>query len=488
MILAAGDVADKHFSSYHRLFSAARWSLDAMGLAVFDLIQPFLASVVMLALDDTLARKRGLKMFGTGMHHDPLLSSRGKAITNWGHSWVVLAVIVELPFRRGHCYCLPILFRLYLNKKSAGKHRRAYRTRPELAVEMLTLLCNHRKNQRFHVVADSAYGGQSVLCCLPANCDLTSRLVKDARLYDAPPSPTPRNEWPTSQARRAASHTEGMLAGRCRRVTLDIYGRSEEARLADQVARVHAAPERPLRVVAAEAVKGGRGQEAFYSTCPDATAEQVIVWYAMRWSIEVTNHDSKQHLGFDEPQGWTRRSVERTAPLAMLLYSLIVLWFAREGHRNWRPLIAPGTPRKPLRRSPTCSARSAGSAFGNRFYTGPRRTRVSKNPTTTRKRGHLGRLKCKSPNQSIQSIAYFAMPWNRGFLFSRRIAIDIVARTVPMEYASCVFQFPNHILALHTSTTTALVCILKARFLPLRPSSGTRRGCFLPIPEASCLG
>ena len=33
------------------------------------------------------------------MHHDPLLSSRAKAVTNWGHSWVVLGVIVELPFR-----------------------------------------------------------------------------------------------------------------------------------------------------------------------------------------------------------------------------------------------------------------------------------------------------------------------------------------------------------------------------------------------------
>jgi hypothetical protein len=83
------------------------------------------------------------------------------------------------------------------------------------------------------------------------------------------------------------------------------------------------------------------GQEAFYSTCHEATAEQVIAWYAMRWSVEVTFHDSKQHLGFEQPQGWTRRSVERTAPLAMLLYSLIVLWFAREGHRSWRPLDCP---------------------------------------------------------------------------------------------------------------------------------------------------
>jgi hypothetical protein len=132
-----------------------------------------------------------------------------------------------------------------------------------------------------------------------------------------------------------------MLAGRCRRVTLGIYGRKEVARLADQVAHAHAAPERRLRVVAVEAVQGGRGQEAFYSTCSDAAAEQVIAWYAMRWSIEVMNHDSKQHLGFEEPQGWTRRAVQRTAPMAMLLYSLIVLWFAREGHRRWRPLQCP---------------------------------------------------------------------------------------------------------------------------------------------------
>jgi len=90
-----------------------------------------------------------------------------------------------------------------------------------------------------------------------------------------------------------------------------------------------------------EALQGGRGQEAFYSTCYQATAEQVIAWYASRWSIEVSFHDSKQHLGFEEPQGWSRKAVERTAPLAMLLYSLIVLWFAREGHQFYQPLNCP---------------------------------------------------------------------------------------------------------------------------------------------------
>lgn len=124
MILAAGSSADKHYSSYHRLFSMARWSLDAMGLVVFDLIQPYLGEVVVLGLDDTLACKRGMKMFGYGMHYDPLFSRGGKKILNWGHRWVVLGVIVEFPFRKGHYFCLPILFRLYLNKKKSLKHRR----------------------------------------------------------------------------------------------------------------------------------------------------------------------------------------------------------------------------------------------------------------------------------------------------------------------------------------------------------------------------
>ncbi len=341
MILAAGDVAEKHFSSYHRLFSAARWSLDAMGLAVFDLIEPFLGSVVMLGLDDTLARKRGLKMFGTGMHHDPLLSSRGKVITNWGHSWVVLGSDRRIAVPSGSLLLSADLVPLVLEQEErretppcvshasgiGGRDAEAVVQPPEKPAFSRGRRQCLRRPERALPPADELRSDE------PAGerCAVVRRAAQ--RKAGTNGRPRKRGErLPTPQA---------MLAGRCRRVTLDIYGRTEEARLADQVAHVHAAPERPLRVVAVEAVKGGRGQEAFYSTCSDATAEQVIVWYAMRWSIEVMNHDSKQHLGFEEPQGWTRRSVERTAPLAMLLYSLIVLWFASEGHRSWRPLICP---------------------------------------------------------------------------------------------------------------------------------------------------
>jgi hypothetical protein len=347
MILAADAVGAKHHSAYHRLFAAARWSLDELGLAVFCLILPLIDGVVLLAMDDTLARKRGLKVFGVGMHHDPLLSSRRTAVTNWAHCWVVLGVVLKPPFCGERYFCLPVLFRLYVPKKTAENKRLAYRTKPQLAVEMLRLLCAAHPGRRFHAAGDSAYGGKSVLLNLPGNCDLTSRLKMDARLYDAPPRRRSRKGGrPRKRGQRLPTPRQ-MLQGRCRRLTLDIYGRKDTSRVAERVARCYAAPGRPLRVVAVEPLTGGRKPQAFFSTCPDDTAVVVLTRYACRWPVEVTNHDAKGQLGFEEPQGWSRRAVERTAPTAMLLYSLVVLWFAREGHRHYAPPRRPWYSQKP---------------------------------------------------------------------------------------------------------------------------------------------
>jgi SRSO17 transposase len=340
MLTATGIAGKRHHAAFHRLFATARWSLDALGLAVFRVLEPLLdQDTIFVAIDDTLARKRGLKTFGVGMHHDPLLSSRGKAITNWGHSWVVLGVLVRIPLWPERVFCLPILFRLYLNKQAAQRARRIGQSRPELAVQMLQVLCYHRKNRRFHAIADSAYGGQSVLCHLPANCDLTSRLVLDARLHALPTSRVAGARGRPRKRGQRLPTPEQMLTERAQRLTLNLYGRRDRVRLADTTACVYAAPQRLLRVVAVEPLTGGRRRQAFYSTQHTASALDVLTWYAQRWSIEVAFHDSKMHLGFEEPQGWSRRAVERTAPVAMLLYSLIVKWFADEGHRHYRPPI-----------------------------------------------------------------------------------------------------------------------------------------------------
>jgi len=347
MIVAAGVAEQRHHAAFHRVFSAARWSLDQVGLIVFQGLKALLPEgTVDLSLDDTEARKRGLKVYGVGMHHDPQLSTRKMPVLTWGHNWVILAVIVRLPFYPQRVFSLPILFRLYLNHDAATRARRTHRTRPELAVELLHLLCGAHPELHFHAFADSSYGGEPVLGHLPVNCGLTSRLPINARLHDAPP---PRKSGARGRPRKRGARMPTpaqMLHPRARRVTLDIYARKQKARLADTVARWYGVPEKPLRVVAVEPLTGGRPVQAFYSTRVEDTAEQVLGGYAGRWSIEETIFGSKTYLGFEQPQGWSRLAVLRTAPIAMLLYSLTVLWFARVGHQVYRPLPRPWYPQK----------------------------------------------------------------------------------------------------------------------------------------------
>jgi len=349
MLVAAGVAGHRHHSAFHRLFAKDRWSCDAVGLRVFDLIRRRLpdGQPVRLALDDTLTRKKGPKVFGAGMHHDPQLSSRSKTVTVWGHSWVVLCVLVRLPFCRERTFSLPVLMRLYLNKNASAKARRAYRTRPELGVELLRVLCKRFPRQRFRVAADSAYGGQSVLLNLPDNCDLTSRLGLNARLYGPVPERKPgTNGRPRKRGDRLPSPDQMLDERADRRIELNIYGRRDRLRVVCTVARVYAAPNRPLRVVVIEALSGGRGREVFYSTDLSLTAEELLEHYAQRWSIEVTFRDAKQSLGFDQPQGWSRGAVRRTAPVALWLYSLIVLWFDASGQQAYRPVNRPWYPQK----------------------------------------------------------------------------------------------------------------------------------------------
>ena len=75
--------------------------------------------------------------------------------------------------------------------------------------------------------------------------------------------------------------------------------------------------------------------------CTDLTldAAAIITLYCQRWSIEVTFEEVKGKLGFEDPQNRTDRAVERTAPMALWVYVLTVLWYLhRCGEHGTPPL------------------------------------------------------------------------------------------------------------------------------------------------------
>jgi hypothetical protein len=57
-----------------------------------------------VVVDDTLMRRSGRKVFGASWHHDPLAAGRRRVA--WGNNWVVLGVLVALPFVPQRTLCL----------------------------------------------------------------------------------------------------------------------------------------------------------------------------------------------------------------------------------------------------------------------------------------------------------------------------------------------------------------------------------------------
>src|SRR5262249_42496224 len=152
----------------------------------------------------TLCRKRGLTVYGTGMHHDPLISSRAKPLVSWGHDWVVLCLLVRCPWAPSKRWALPVLWRLYKNRPGLTQGRKGpeakaaphQRTRPQLAVAMLEQFAAWFPQRQCLVSGDSAYGGKSVLRHLPANVDLISHVHPKGALYAPPPPPQPGRRGP----------------------------------------------------------------------------------------------------------------------------------------------------------------------------------------------------------------------------------------------------------------------------------------------------
>jgi DDE superfamily endonuclease len=366
-IFTAGQVGIGHWSRFHRFFSHYVWSLDNLSRMLAQLLIERFApdGPIPLAGDDTLCRKRGLGLFGAGMHHDPLFSSKALKVFSWGHDWVVLALLVRLPrWAPTKVFALPLVFRLYVNRQGLTKGKKAkqtkpprsssgtaakskkkqkwrrpadpnHRTRPELLVELLHLLAGWFPQRQFVACVDTAYAGKSVLRHLPANVDLISQVHPQGVLYAPPPPPTGKR----GARRKKGERLPGLqawaddAAHAWQELVFDQYGLHATLRVKVQQALYYTAgKDRLLTVILTRDTTGKRPDHRFYCTRLDWSAREVLSAYASRWALEVTFEGAKQVLGLEDPANRLPKAVRRTAPMALVLYSLIVLWFDRVGH------------------------------------------------------------------------------------------------------------------------------------------------------------
>lgn len=382
MIVSSDSVHFGHFSDYHRFFSHAAWDIDRLWKSLATLIVNSLVgkdATIVLAGDDTLCRKRGLGIFGTGMHHDALSSSKSKKLFHWGHDWVDLCLIIAKPWwAPTKVFALPICMRLYRNqqglakgknkvktKRNAGRTKAASKkakqaaqakkkaatkakavhkkdgkprkTRPELMAEMIALVAAWFPERKFILVVDSLYSGKSVLRNLPKNFDLIGPVHARAALYEPAVKETRLRPGPKrkkGQRLKSASEWEQDRKP-WKTYHFNQYGLHGSLRAKTRTGLYYTAGnDRLLRFVLSQDTVGGRPTRIFYSTDVNLSAKQILSIFSFRWAIEVTHYDCKQHLGLEDAANRVPKAVERTAPMSMFLYSLTIVWFATEGHAD----------------------------------------------------------------------------------------------------------------------------------------------------------
>ena len=345
LILSSGSAHDGHHSCYHRFFSQASWDLDFLWRVLARILLATFAptGLVELAGDDTLCRKRGLTIYGTGMHHDPLISSRAMKLVSWGHDWVVLCLVVRCFWAPSKVWCLPLLARLYRNRQGLSKGRQGkkpradphHRTRPELFREMLELIAAWFPQRQFVVSGDSAYGGKSVLRHLPANIDLISHVHPKGALYAPAPAPGSGKGRPRTKGARLPTMAQWAAdpSQPWQVLHFDQFGLHATLAVKTRQALYYkAGKDRLLTIVLVHDTLGKRPDQMFYCTRLDWDARQILGSYAARWAIEVTFENCKQLLGLEDPANRKPKAVQRTAPMALWLYSALVIWFHRAGY------------------------------------------------------------------------------------------------------------------------------------------------------------
>jgi DDE superfamily endonuclease len=309
----------------HSFLARARWNPDDLGLAVAKLVVTLLVPAgqpVVIAIDDTLFRRRGKKVWAASWFHDG--SATGPAKTGYGNNWVIAAIVVRLPFI-SRPVAIPVLAKLVIKDTNSA-------SRLWLARRMAVMLADALRGRDIHVVADAAYAGGE-LKKLPPGVTWTTRLRKDAALHALPPQRTGKRGRPRARGDKLPPLDRLAAAAAFAPVTVTRYGIPATVGAVTTTCLWYSVfGTRPVTVVLIRDRSATGYDLALVTTDTAASAARAIERYAARWSVEVAIEDAKQVFATGQARNRAALAVGRTIPFQLACQAVTVTWYATAGH------------------------------------------------------------------------------------------------------------------------------------------------------------
>jgi DDE superfamily endonuclease len=324
-----------NFSSFHQVLNRARWSPLAVSRQLLLLIVETLVPVgacVDLVIDETLERRWGSKISTRGHYRDSALSSRKQSVSSPGLRWIVMAVVVTLPWTKQR-WALPFLCILATTPEVSERLGKRHKTVGMWAHQMISLVRRWLPDRSITLMGDTAYTVLELgLHAKHQQVTLITTGRLDAVLHEPPPERTSHTIGRPRVVGQRLPSLEQVLQDPetvWQKLTLDWYGQGErtlEICTATALWYRYGYDPLPIRWVLTRDPAGKRPPKAIFSTDPTQTAEQIVKDFMKRWSLEVTFEESRAHLGIETQRQWSDRAIERSTPLLFGLYSLVALF------------------------------------------------------------------------------------------------------------------------------------------------------------------
>lgn len=321
------------FQRFHRVLNRANWlSLRASQRLLLALVKAFAPEgPLILALDDTIERRRGAKIAARGIYRDPVNSTEKALVKTSGLRWLCLMLVAPIPWAGRHwalpfCSVLAPSERYYLNR-----HRLPC-TLTERARQMLLMVRRWLPERQIVVVADSSFSALRLLDAVGRQVCFVTRLKLNAGLYDPPPKRVPGTlgRPPLKGVRQRALRNvlnDPATVWHPLAVTkwYSLSERKIEVATGTALWYHGGKPVVPLRWVLVRDPLHKLDPRAFLCTDQNATPAQILDWFVKRWQIEVTFEEARAHLGMETQRQWSAKAIARSTPIILALYSMVAL-------------------------------------------------------------------------------------------------------------------------------------------------------------------
>lgn len=325
---------DQQYQNYHRVLNRAQWSgLQVSRILLGLLVAAFVpvGETIVLSADETLERRRGAKIAGIGCFRDAARSSRRNKVKSYGLRWVSMALLARVPWS-GRRWALPFLTVLAPSAQLADGQR--HKSSIDWIGQMVKQVSRWLPGRQIVLVVDGALAArklarQCAACRLPAT--LVTRLPSNARLFDLPGPRRPGQRGRVASIGQRQPKLDQWLSDRhapWQRCVVSWYnGQQRTVEVLSQVALWHTYGEPPVlgRWVIVRDPAGKFLPCRLFATDPTASPAQIVAWYVMRWSHEVTFEEVRAHLGFETQRQWNAWAVARSSPALLGLFSLVTL-------------------------------------------------------------------------------------------------------------------------------------------------------------------